>query len=190
MKTIRHRRLVIALIVMLVGVLVGLAWLVWPEPSPKNLKLRLKFLRTELVDGKTKVLFEVQGAERYEIHLVAFIYFYRNDGFSVSHVFKNRIVYTEPPQHYPEAPQHWTEASFLNDQGWKVRADLEIILHKSKFFKLPRVIKDTWEFRHSGGSLFSIAKEFWRGVDSRQVIDVYASDVITNASAIQSAPEH
>src|SRR5262249_5645740 len=160
----------IALIVILVGVLVGLAWLVWPEPSPKNLKLRLKFLRTELVDGKTKVLFEVQGAEKYEIDLVAFIYFHRNHGLPVNFVFKNRIVYTEPPQHDPEAPQHWTEASFLNDQGWKVRADLEIILHESKFLKLPMVIKDTWEFRRSGGSLFSIAKELWRGLDSRQAI--------------------
>jgi hypothetical protein len=88
-----------ALIGVAVGVVVAVAWLVWPDRSPKNLKLRLKFLRTEVVDGKTKVLFEVQGAERYEFHVVAFVYFHRNDGFSVNYVAKGRIVYTEPPQH-------------------------------------------------------------------------------------------
>lgn len=67
LKITGHRRLLITLIVILAGILFVAAWLVWPEPTPKDINLRLKFVGSGDLGGKAFGLFRVEGAERYDI---------------------------------------------------------------------------------------------------------------------------
>jgi lipopolysaccharide export system protein LptC len=181
LKISRHRRLLIALIVIVVGVLIGVAWLMWPEPTPKN--LTLKCVRSEVVDGKNKLLFRVEGAERYAIFIKSFLYLHGNaqpvfqgSTFSLyGYLETNRQFYADPPSY-----------SHNNDQGWTMQANVCVVSKDKSLSKLCWVIRTTWSLRkRSPLSMFSIAKSLWKGptiVISEQII---TSEVITNCPVRQ-----
>jgi hypothetical protein len=184
LKITRHRRLLIALFVIIVGVLAGLAWLVWPESPPKNLTLRLKFVRSEVVVGNTKLLFRVEGADKYEILIqgcryVSSNYLPPSDGREPADTLFDPFYFYTAREFHVDQPK----SSPFNDEGSKLQAIVCVVVHESKFSKLRRVAKDALAFRKPFGfPFFSLAKFLWQSNErhciSHQVI---TSDVVTNA---------
>lgn len=183
MKAIRHRRLLIALIVIVVGLLVGLAWLVWPESPPKDPTLRLKFVKSEVVDGKTKLLFRVEGAEKYAILIRGFRYLHDNDQPEpltltvpvFTSLNREREFYADPPQYSP-----------LNVEGWKLQANVSVMRSDHNLYALYGVIRYTWHIqKQSGSSVFSAAKLLWDYPTHSVSEQTITSEVLTNVPLIQ-----
>jgi hypothetical protein len=180
LKPVRHRRLLIALIVIIVGVLVGLAWLVWPGT---DLTLRLKLVRTGIEDGKTGVLFRVEGAEQYELHIENFRYLLgRKPASSLPSLTLDlgtrEFWATAAPEYYAD----------VGDQGWQVQASVFVIgPAKKNIRKALWAIRNAWpEYRFwrrtaKPVSFLSLAKSRWNYngnlILSRQTI---TSELITN----------
>jgi hypothetical protein len=176
-KIIRHRRLLIALLVIIVGLLIGVAWLVWPE-RPKDLTLRLKFV-SEVVDGP---LFRIEGADKYEIFVKGYAYVQANaPPFSTNSI---EFSFQNPPFRSREIHADDLQAnSVISKEGWQMQADVMVLVPDDKFTTACDVIKDTWRMRKRiKTSIFSTAKFLWTGYPHMHVISeqIITSEVITN----------
>lgn len=163
-------------------------WIVWPE-QPKDLTLHLKFVKSEVVDGKMQFWFRVEGAKKYEIYILSFNYI-RGDAkpspdlldpvvgdMSLQPLIIGREFYAPHPRYSP---------LLTNYEGCRLEADISIVkAHESKLSKVRRVITDTWKYRKQMGGTLSTAKINWQlhppQLISRQTI---TSDVITNIPPI------
>lgn len=163
-----------ALIGVAVAVLVLVGWLLWPEPTPKELTLYMQIVRSEVVNGKTNFLFRVEGAGKCPILInrIWYVDVYENSlpdpDILDDHV--HREFCTGPPVHPP-------------DRGWKVRANAYVLRRNNVVSTLYWVTRDTWRL-HSGGatqSVLSLAKTMWRGHSMTAINDeVITSELITN----------
>jgi hypothetical protein len=194
LKTIRHRRWLIALLVIIVGVLVGLDWLVWPEPPPKDLALRLEFVRGEVVDGNNKLLFRIAGADECEISITGLLYLNGPDcppsreTFDTLSTIKYSILSTNNSYllitniHYMNASKEFYADPPLYSPYHaqvKLNAAVLIFLPETTLNRISRVMKDTWRLRRRNPTrLTSTVKMYWQA--RRATEQKITSDVIIN----------
>ena len=90
-------------------------WVIWPERAP-NVRLRLKVVRNEIVDGNQRILFRVEGAELYEVYTTDSWYV---RGGQLLPDFEILSFHNSVPgsEFFVDAPQ-----GYLNgpEQGWKL----------------------------------------------------------------------
>jgi hypothetical protein len=162
-----------------VVVLVGLGWVLLAG-RPKDLKLRLKFVRSEIVNGTNKFLFKIEGADQHEVCVAGFWYVANEKLSSSNGVFAftnysrpiwGRLFLVNAPQYSPNA------------KGLRLQADVGVFSpDKNNPGKALRVIKDAWDDSSRDRlSYFSTAKAYWQnkamGLISEQTL---TSDLITN----------
>jgi hypothetical protein len=127
-----------ALIGVAVVAMVGLAWLVGPGTS-KDLTLRLKLVKTGIEDG-TPVLFRVEGAEPYEVHIKTLRYLLGQKHVSSLPSFTLDLGARE----FWSAPATEYYAD-VGDQGWQLEANVYVVVpEKNNIGKVSRVLKDAW----------------------------------------------
>lgn len=167
MKTIRHRRLLIALIVIIVGVLVGLVWLVWPERSER---LTLKFVRSEVIDGNSKLLFRLEGADQYRVFIKGFFYIHGDDQTLVAlNGQTGRQFYAEPLLYSENGPIT------------QMRAGVFVLVLDTNFSRFYWCIRDAWSLRkESKLPILSHAKSLWQRSVRVVSNETITSDVFTN----------
>lgn len=177
--------MLVALILMMVGLVIVVAWLVWPE-RPKDLTLHLKFVRNEIVDGVPKLLFRVEGADKYEIMISRVYYVNAHDRGEIPlSTFlpkekSERQFYADPPLY----------------SGWNLQADVYVgrvdkkfSQHLSNFWW---VMKKTWKDRNkTKSSMFSLAKLYWQHHRMLEFTTLseqkIGNEPIKNHTAIQSS---
>jgi hypothetical protein len=177
LKITRKRWLLITLIVIMVGVLGCSLWLMLAG-RPKDLNLRLKFVRSEVVDGKSKLLFRLEGADQYDIYIKGFFYLHGNNPQIRTLVALNgqntRQFYADP-----------LSLSENSDPITNLKAGVFVSVLDRNFSRGYWAIKDSWSLRKERKlPMFSLAKSLWKR-PLRAVYDgIITSDVITNAPLI------
>jgi hypothetical protein len=176
-------KLRLAFIGIIVVLLLGLAWFLWLE-RPKDLTLRLKVVRNEVVDGRSRFLLRVEGARPYEVDITSLRYLRGQDPsppygtFSLHYYSSAREFFVDTPQYY----------SSWGNQAWKLQADVVVLAPEKTLSKVNRVIKDTWrlpkglpKYGSTPRSRLALAKYLWqlnpKTVISKQVV---TSELITN----------
>lgn len=178
----------------MVGLVVVVAWSVWPERH-KDLTLRLKFVRSEVVDGKPKLLFKVEGAEQYEVFINGFWYVHGDDhstplipniSLLPDYLLKRRQFYADPPRYSPYYPP-----STPNDQTWKMRCNAQVLVDDRKLSKLWWVAKNTWTLRQeSHNSIVYVAKYLWRNSPRRNISEQTITSELITSDLTTNTPPH
>lgn len=183
----RHRRLLIALLVIIVGVLFGLARLVRPR-APEALTLHIKIVENGIVRGRRVIGFLVEGPDRYELEILSVNYLRTDRLSNTTTAISEMALSGDSRARYFTVPEDGSDTT--SAQACKLQVDVWVLAPhaKNQVRKLFEVTSDTWRFRKrdSSRSRFSLAKEFWksgRHIVSEQTI---LSEVITNAAAKQS----
>lgn len=175
---------------MIVMVLIGSFWLLWPERK-KDLTLRLKYLNIGVENGKQVAFFRVDGANGYEVEVTGIRYLRNYDpsppygAFSVHHYSQGRQFSAADPQYYKDLDHDhpdWTR--------WKLEADVSIIVHdKGNLAKFLRAIRDAWRVSrgyrrdHSKRPSFLSAVQYFWQANPKHVLSaqMITSDLITNS---------
>jgi hypothetical protein len=162
-------------------VLVGVSWLLWPGPE---LTLRLKLVRTGIEDGKTAVLFRIEGAEQYELHIKNFRYLIGRKPASRLPAFTLDLVARE--FWATAAPEYYAD---VGEQGWQVQASVFVVVPEKnnigKVFRVLRAARREYRFWRQGPSpvhvsFLSLAKSRWKANGNYVIEQTITSDVITN----------
>lgn len=181
LKLLRNPRLLIALILIMTGLVVVIAVLVWPQKP--GLTLRLKILRTGIENGQPGVLFHIEGAEQYPLYVQSFSYLLGKNAASRDATFS---IFSPAREFWVTAPSEYY--ADLRDQGWKVQADVLLFApEKNDIGKFFRVMRDAWRYSHMRGprpsnppSFFSTAKFLWQANRQISYKRTPISQMITN----------
>jgi len=167
--------------VIIAMVFLFVVWIVWPARH-KDLTLRLRFIRSEVVNGQTKLLFRVEGAEQYQIFIKGFLYIRGNDQPVQRYPFSLHNYQQIGRQFYADPPLY----SHNNDQGWKMQAGVSVVAQDKSLTRLYDVIKTSWLFhKNQPLPIFSLAKVLWKLPTPPMSEQVITSDLITNCPVIQ-----
>lgn len=177
-----NKKLRIALIGVAVAVLVGLVWTVWPERH-KNISLRLKFVGSGDLGRKAFGLFQVQGAEQYDIIVTSYRCVHGTNASPVNPTFAFKNLQT--------FRIFRVENQDLVHQELQLEANVDVVEPEKKLSQLLRTLKGILQCvfmkASSNGKtapITSVVKPLWE-LNSYRVISeqTLTSDLITNTQS-------